>query len=168
MHQMAAHVLLACKKLMGIFASATATKWGVIEVGHRSHLAIIDNTVEEGSSGEVLKGRGGRAVVQQVLGCQQHQGLLKRPVQLPPEGVKHLSRGSGIHDKHVGQTLSMPPHVLHHDPLPYILHLPPNELSCRRLQKLRQLAPCACIKAWQQTMPTRTYGLSSMQYGLLH
>ena len=46
----------------------------------RTHLAIINDTIEEGSSGEVLQGRGGRAVVQQVLGCQQHQGLLKGPI----------------------------------------------------------------------------------------
>ena len=66
------------------------------------HLAIINDTVEEGAGGEILQGGGGGAVVQQVLGGQQHQGLLEGPVQLAPQGMEQLSRGGGIHYKQVG------------------------------------------------------------------
>ena len=86
-----------------------------------ANLAIINDAVEEGASGEVLQGGGGGTVMQQVLGGQQDQGLLKGPVQLAPEGVKQLRRGGGIHHKHVGQPLCVAPHVLHHHPLPYFL-----------------------------------------------
>lgn len=37
-----------------------------------AHLAIVNDTVEEGSSGEVLQGRGGRPVVQKVFWGQQY------------------------------------------------------------------------------------------------
>ena len=85
------------------------------------YLAIINDPVEEGSGGEVLQGRSGSTVVQQVLGGQQHQGLLEGPVQLPPQGMEELCRRGDIHHKHVGQPLGMAPHVLYHHALPHLL-----------------------------------------------
>lgn len=87
----------------------------------RTHLAIINDPVEEGSCGEVLQGGGGWAVVQQVLGGEQHQGLLEGSVQLAPESMEHVRWCGGVDHKDVGQALSMPPHVLHHHLLPHIL-----------------------------------------------
>ena len=86
------------------------------------YLAIVNDTVEEGAGGEVLQGRSGRAVVQQELGGQQDQGLLEGSVQLAAQRMEHLRRRRGIHNKHVGQALCVPPHVLHHHLLPDILH----------------------------------------------
>lgn len=85
------------------------------------HLAIINDPVEEGPCGEVLQGRGGWPVVQQVFGGQQHQGLLKGSVQLAPESMEHLRWCGGVDNKDVGQALSVAPHVLHHHLLPHIL-----------------------------------------------
>ena len=87
----------------------------------RTHLAIINDPVEEGPCSEVLQGGGGWPVVQQVLGGEQHQGLLEGSVQLAPESMEHLRWCCGIDHKDVGQALSMPPHVLHHHLLPHIL-----------------------------------------------
>jgi len=61
-------------------------------------------------------------VVQQEFGGQQHQRLLKGSVQLAAQGMEHLRRCRSINDKHVGQSLCMAPHMLHHYLLPYILH----------------------------------------------
>ena len=61
-------------------------------------------------------------MVQQKLGREQHQRFLKGPIELPSQGMKHLSWCGGIHHKHVGEALGMASHVLHHDLLPHLLH----------------------------------------------
>ncbi len=89
-----------------------------------AHLAVVDDTVEEGTGGEVGKRRRGRPVVQQPLGRQQHQRLHKGAIHLPPQCVEQLRRRRGTHHKQVGLALREAAAVLHHEALPRLLRAP--------------------------------------------
>mmetsp|Transcript_40436 Transcript_40436/g.128810 ORF Transcript_40436/g.128810 Transcript_40436/m.128810 type:complete len:314 (+) Transcript_40436:180-1121(+) len=76
---------------------------------------------EVGAGGEVFQSAGAGAVVEEVLGREEHQGLGERPVNLPAERVEVIGWSGDIENEHVGVLLGIPPVERRHEvhpPLP--------------------------------------------------